>query len=250
MCMKVPRTSFVLFALALGVCAASSPGASRKTKCSELVVRLFQKGIHRRDSIGVHGTSLQAIEHILQTGRLLPSVGAGNEGQIYIFPNMEHPQIQHRINTSEIKVVSGILDENDPHTFAGAMTGATNYAGIKAQEHGILRELGLPITPESASHAFDYWYERDSAWQAIAYFERNGFTREQLIEARKKTLERKGVILSFGTDAFSFRLRNAARDDHGLRFEAPQGMPARVIEGIEPLGDYEYRFFERLQSQE
>ena len=56
----------------------------------------------------------------------------------------------------------------------------------------------------------------------------------------------KGVLLSISAE-LPFAI--SPGDDHqDLRIECPGGLPAKYITGIEPVGEIEFQFFERLQE--
>lgn len=229
-------------------------------KCTSLLSRIFEKGISPGNSIGFHGTSLEALQQARLDG-YLNARQEGNSKKWYFFPNLEHPKIQELIREKKIEVKEGILPEEiteDPRN--QAWEGAKQYADIIARRHRFLKTLKLDIEiyddlvlgmtfPRKTNKKM---LQKLGRYDEAIYerFRKLGISDRQVDAAAEKAGEARGVILAISPKApDKLKTENADGVDEGLRFSHPKGIDLKFIIGIEPLGDEEYQFFEALQRE-
>ena len=207
------------------------------------------------DVIGFHGTSLLSTIHLMQSGKLLPSVAQGSAnhlGFLYFFPNKDafpnHP----------------LRDSFLP--FAEAAKLPCGYAHDSTRKHYFLRELGLDPSVSENYLSAAYLLDIDmmlpgdpfahSAYQPLrARLNSIGISDEMIKKAAQDAWRRagKGVVVTLHKDCLGrFEVSDGDDADTGLmsdlKLRVPDGLPIEFLTGIEPLGDEKFMFFERLQG--
>lgn len=228
--------------------------ASRVSEC-------FQEGLSTiENSLGYHGTSIQAIQYLLREGRLPPTThascgwlgppdgesprGISGPGCFYFMPVAQHfpdhANFEHFVSTRS------------------AISLAGDYARTNAFTHALLEKLNLnfddSVHYQLCSEIAEAWIEGRTAPEArfhalqmypqLADDPRLGETRA--IAAIRQAKDARGVIIVLERCAdqiFSVVNGDVPED---LALDARNGIPLEAIRGIEPRGDAEFDFLDSL----
>jgi hypothetical protein len=203
-----------------------------------MVGEAFRKGINPRDAsvLGYHGTSIQALEHLLDTGHLTltkgsaqPFGGSFYRGRIYgfhIVPNPENPRVK------------GMEFRNPLHTgYDSPMDDALSFAKHIAHRHYTIRNLGLKMSRVAHQKAADDiiggFSTPDEAMKRV----KRGEPDPEAIQA--------GVVLAISERiADRFRIGVGA-DGNDINIETTK-LPAEYIAGIEPADDNAFKWLDSL----
>jgi GT2 family glycosyltransferase/methylase of polypeptide subunit release factors len=198
------------------------------------VVELLNSGLKDlKNAVGVHGTSIEAIMKMIETGRL-PDTGR-TPGQFFFYP-------------------TGVANSNpvDDATTYSLSNAATHYVVAKLKSAGIeltndeLEELFLYVNFINASRAnYQGLFKK---LDAKGVSERK---LDQWIKDATKKEGRGGVLLLLSKDiekdGFEVMEGESAVDTERF-INIRGGFPLKYIVGIVPVGDYEKGKFEQLRQ--
>lgn len=203
-----------------------------------LVGGAFRKGINPRDAsvLGYHGTSIQALEHLLDTGYMTLTKGSAQSfggsfyrGRIYglhIVPNPENPKVK------------GMEFRNPLHTgYDSPMDDALSFARHIAHRHHTIRSLGLKMSRVAHQKAADDIISGFSTPEEATRRVKKGEPDPKAIRA--------GVVLAISEKAADrFRI-SVGGDGNDINIETTR-LPAEYIVGIEPADDNAFEWLDSL----
>lgn len=199
------------------------------------------RGIRFEDTIGFHGTSIEAIQEAVKTGKLPISLAAQPQA-IFIFPNLKHPAVKKLIEQGKLQVIPGTVPRNSDEVGVSFLA-TQKYAKDVARRHRFLKELGLEMNKDNADWAADA-LSTDSGYSAARD---KGFSSQKARAADNAAKRAKGVVLGISSDILTEHpLHNPPAPDEGVFFNVEEGLPIRYVIGVEPVGDEEFKYFERL----
>ncbi len=204
------------------------------------VAELFEAGLDSEDVFGYHGTSIEAMQKLAETGRL-PN-GGRHPGRLYIVP------------------MSNKLNPFTPRE------DAESYADWNAKKHFIRSYLPFEPTAEDMENLSEYCSSnmggkmREVDYQIldakgeirrlIEKCEKNGLGEDQLVKLRRKAKSRKGVIIALSNSLSSdFELKSQENVPKECYIEVPDGLPIEYVTGIEPVGQYEWDALAKMQKK-
>jgi hypothetical protein len=203
------------------------------------VAAAFQKGIDPNDPevLGYHGTSLQAIQHLIQTGSLTVTKGTasvfgsdhykGRTYGIHLVPNPRNPKVMAMEFRSPLH-----------RGFKTPMDDATGWATHIADRHHIMKTHGLDlskITHHRAADDIQSLVDPDKATRGI----RRGKPDAAAI--------RGGVVLAISQRVMErFRI-GVGGDGNDINIESTE-LPVEFITGIEPENDAAYGWLDGLSQ--
>ncbi|MGV8172171.1 MAG: hypothetical protein ACP5OA_05780 [Candidatus Woesearchaeota archaeon] len=178
----------------------------------------------------LHGTSIEATIHLLETGIFDYKIGKRNTApryQNYLFfaPNGKY------FEGNKIGVDTEICE------WKNSLNWATLYAKGVADDHYIQTVAGF--RPEHISELCEGWDEGVEKL-LLPEFEQHGFNRKYLKNLLKETEKRKGVLLGFNEKIFEKNIEQG-KDDPNLEvcMYLPKGITIEYLSGIQPLGPIE-----------
>lgn len=229
------------------------------TNVKETVHNLFSAGIQNRETLlGFHGTSWEAIKHLLTTGKLPPSnsknreAGDHSPGKIYFaltknaLPN--HPlagtfwsTVQDAFDEAkgyadDVGVVHGFiqhlnLDLNDRMLTTGCRSAAS---GARTNPHGI----------DNMEEFFRLMHEPNG----YRYLSNLGISDSAIWSAMQIAKVRNGIVLGLKqTIMHTFQVLEGNKNNRDLSIVCPDGLPVEFISGLEPIGQFEYNQLDALQ---
>ncbi len=205
---------------------------NRKKKLASL----FESGLDSEDCIGYHGTSLEALEYMIEHGYLPGNSDQDKINAIHFYPLRSAFKDVHS-NTP--------LEENVVKEAAG-------YASDISGEHYFLKKLNIPFDNEETRLKSRYLVigcpnDPSDPNAEYNYFLKMGVDKRALDEALFEARKRKGVVLSFNNEIVkSFKIMPG--DPGDLKIITPNGLSLDYISGIEPMGQKEWDYLEKLQK--
>lgn len=185
------------------------------------IAQLFEIGLNSDDVYAWHGTTIEAIQHLAETGKLPAS---GSYGDKFFY------------------VPEGI------GSYEGDQQQAETYAGINAVKYYLLNKLTFkPRNMENFMHMFvnDELFD-----EFIQEATENGMTEKDIRRIiREAEARRKGVLLTLSKrlkEDFE-EISEGFGDEHCVITQG--GFSIDYITGIEPLGQYEWEELEKLQQK-
>lgn len=186
----------------------------------KMVANLFESGLQRQDIGGFHGTTIEAIRHLANFGTL-PTTGT--YADVFYFAQIDDKnQAQDQIKR------------------------ATAYAEWNAKKRFILDRL--PFKPKDPE-VFMYALASDKLYDEIALESiSHGMTKDQLARLfnSANSSNRRGVLLSLSSDILQLPLSH--EDENQSSTVIPGGLSINYINGIEPLGQYEWDVLVEMQD--
>lgn len=187
------------------------------------------------DTVGFHGTSLDAVQIMMQTGYLPTGVGEMNEGAIYFNP------LPSTLRASNWKC-------DLPRSEQDAIENAKDYAGLLGRGHWVAHRAGAQDFNSAVSVCREAIVVESTIRDFPKHFgeewSRSGLDQSTLCHFISQSSSVKGVLLYLNPTVYhDFRVCEAISGDQGFRIMAPEGLPLRCISGIVPLGAYEKDFF-------
>jgi len=214
-------------------------------KRKEHLAKAFEAGLDDIENIiGFQGTSLEAIESLVETGRMPGYTGVDNEfmqkGDLHFYPV--------KSKFEEHSLAETFLDDDK-----GIET-ASLYADSIAGEHFLLKKLGIDIGDErykedARTLASDFYApEREEIYKR---FIEDGFDKKILDSAIKGAKKRKGVIISLSDKILKkYSPSPGDKNEGDLKINFPDGFDYSYISGLEPVGQEEWEYFEKLQKKD
>lgn len=197
------------------------------------VVNLFESGLERKsEAFAMHGTSLEAIQHLIETG-VMPAEGR-LPGEFY-FLSLER------------------------HGVTEAMKGAVAYAQWNANKHYISDRLPFELNKALFEGLSQFVADTAIAQGQSEHFDQfldaalqHEISRKQLTAWLMESIKNRGGVVILIDPRAEQDFKTHYDDDpnmDGDYLRAPEGLPLEYIIGIEPQGDYEYEFLEALQAE-
>ena len=203
----------------LSMCRDLSKERNQKT-----VLNLSLKEVLTPKSSAFHGTSLEAIKILYETG-YLPILTDG----LYFFLN---PELDVSKILLELKAEDIVYE---PASASEAYLRAKNYARTVAGDTRLVKlYLGTEYTHES----------RDRMMQAE---DLEKIPAALLSEAKLA----KGFVVVFNRELIKLRVKlpSSSRGDDGFRVLHPKGIPLEMIAAIKPVGTQEIEFINQLNKE-
>jgi hypothetical protein len=215
-----------------------------KKEVEEHLVEVFEKGLEDEECIGYHGTSLEAVEYMLEHGHLPGSCEADSEygyekGSLFFYPRKaafpDYPGSENFFDNDE-----------------DAIRDTKVYADIIARFHYIVKALGLDLGNPEHQYLGRVLGEGDSpeAEEIIAkLITERGKTRQEIKDILRDAQKRKGVVISLDKKILEKHKLGAGDDSlagQDLRVICPEGLDFMNISGLEPAGQEEWDFFKTL----
>ena len=209
------------------------------TKRENHLIDIFDLGLDGEDVIGYHGTSLESIEYLIENGHL---PGATEDiilrrGDLYFYPRKKMFQEHHLA-----------------HTFfdSEAIEKTEEFASIIAQEHYLMKHLGLDMNDQSmrrlAKGMLLFDMEQEEAYEELG---KMGFSPEQLDEALEQAEERSGIVLALDKKILQhFNPEDGDENEGDLKINCPDGLDYSYFSGLKPISDQEWDFFENLRKKD
>lgn len=207
------------------------------------LVELFEAGMDSKECIGCHGTSMESVEFLIEHGHLpggkFEHIGS-EERWIYFFPEESHfPDVPKEKKFRKID----------------ALKEAAGYADAIAKSHFLLKTLGLDIENEefecvARGLATDNPNDINDPDAEYNFFIKMGIDKKQLKKTVKEARKRKGVVLGFSEKLLEGHLvMPGDSGENDLRISVPEGLKFEYLSGLEPMGDEEWEYFEKLQEE-
>ncbi len=238
-------------------------------------IRMYFESVFDTDILGVHGTSLEAIEKALASGHLKPSLV--NRLPMLYFEPLCILKPSHR------KYYDALKEEQ----VATAME-TLSYAYNNGQLHSVVKNLNLPSDCSEVNNLlFDLVLENFESYRYNEVLDTSGdshwwlrfnalttaidhrdastvtnpdlketaelllqyeITSQQLREATLKAHRRLGIILLFHRNAAKNRKisigKGSTSDTEGHQLQIqPEGLPLQDVKAIIPLGEEEIAYF-------
>ena len=188
------------------------------------IVRLFEKGLDDGSSIGLHGTSLEAILHLSRYGRL---PNTGRETDKFYF---------HLLQSQEFNPV---LEE------------AKIYAKWNALNQYLKQKLPFEPDPEELA-SIRLVDEFEELPKLAEQCKRHGITEGQInrwIDEFEHSNSR-GVVISVARRlAKDFKIEKGEGNPLERYVRIPSGLRLDYIRGIEPIGQYEWDKLIEIQDR-
>ncbi len=188
---------------------------------------------------GIHGTSIEAITHIIQNGVLPGRNPIDREmhyepGDISFFPTYMLRPVAERVKLRFSRGPTVMIDD------------VRGYAKLISTEHGLLTRFGYQVgNPDGVRAVKDLiWYEERDRLR------NHGNTDAQIDNVLKEVSTLKGFLLGFSPDiqnapGLEFTKGDPEEGDINIRTNA-RGLSYRYISGIQPLGPIEKDFLDSL----
>ena len=217
---------------------------------SRYIALMMERGLEDQGAIiGYHGTNLFSIEEALRTGLLPTSRWKGGETHEGLF-FLPVP----RIELQNLGVVFSSHKE--------AIHEASIFARMSAREFAFYHSLGLDsCSPKVASGLNEFLvsdHRIDLLFEALG----KKVPRIKLYEKREEALalqevhDSQGIVVGI-SERILGKMRiteggdSVSRDSplkEDCRIHCPDGLPIEFLGGIEPMGQWECRYFESLQD--
>ena len=212
----------------------------------EDLTRAYNDGFSKTGEIlGVHGTSIYALEHVITHGRLLPSgiEGGYYPGSIYFYPWTD------MVSTAELPSVDTV------HSPEAIISEATKYARGKAIEHGLLTHLQLSFDDPKhiglgvevgLAYAFENIPIEVSLKRILPEVTSMGIAERlsDIPSVAADLMKNQGILIAINRHALhNFEISLGDVDDD-LCIRVNEGLPVRYFCGLLPLGVREREWFD------
>jgi len=216
----------------------------------ERVDTLLRSGLRDSpDCMGVHATSVEALEFLVEQGKL-----SGTSGEI----DPRFAKFAQPGDTFFVPIKGRVPDtqlEDPMMPFGDVLKEVGHYASGIAQEHYFHRLLGIDLSNTrlkdlSRNAEFDLMKSADNITPRIAYFaQQAGVSNEKLIELWSLSKKRQGVFVGLsnrllqrlGEDDSSYLI--PGDDITDLRINVPGGITIDDLTGIQARTQEEEKFF-------
>ena len=224
----------------------SEGGNQEKQEKIKRVIQLFEAGLDSPDCIGYHGTSLEAMDFLIEHGHL-PGGGydkgsttdiPDGEKYLYFFPK--------KSEFSKHELADSFLEDEE------ILEETKGYSQGIAGSHYLLKKLGLNIDDQDLEFKARCLTGRIpiDAEEEYQHFIGLGINEKVLDKTIEEAKKRRGVILVLSKKVLeSHVISNGDEEGGDLRILIPEGLTLEFLSGIEPVGQEEYRYFATLQKQ-
>ena len=225
------------------------------------LVSLIKGEIDKRETVLLHGTSVEAALSLLENGDLKPepqfvdsrdSLDLLSKDYLYVFPNPQKLR-GHKLYC----IYKSLSWEED------IFDAALRFSQENAYSHYIVSKVGFwprninsisLLSKKEASEMSDFGTYRRRIKDYLSDLKEKGFSRKQALKFLEEARERKGVLLGFSKDILELHIEvSDAVADESARLYTPNGLEGKYVNAIVPLGDMEReeleRFVQTLQNQ-
>ncbi|MDP1722553.1 MAG: hypothetical protein Q8L37_05070 [Candidatus Gottesmanbacteria bacterium] len=210
-----------------------NPNWLRPSPIIDHIKNQYRTGLRPDGCLGYHGTSIQTLQNVLETG-VVPGV-----------TGKENPTRFNRPHNGDLYFWPSDYEELDQNAIALA----ASYATAIAQSHALLQLLKLDATHDTYARAARNIL-RDSPEFQNEYMEMLGVSLDPsaLQEYMRQAMQYKGVVIGINSYAqLKYHVVDVEPDDDGCRLETNgEGLPYHFIHGIEAMGPMEREFLDTL----
>lgn len=204
------------------------------------VAELFEIGLDDEEqTAGYHGMSLETLQFLIEQGHM---------------PGYSRPEASSFVDPGDLFFVA--IPECFPNFDKLTQTGqyespdqhAAGYANDLGKNHYILKQLGLPFNDTQLLRAVMQAENDPESFELL--LEKSGKTRAEIQKIFRDAKKRKGIVIALSKDLFTpEKLIRYGNDEADLRIQIPQGLTLEHIVGIEPQGQAELKFLQKLQEK-
>ncbi|MGV8172066.1 MAG: hypothetical protein ACP5OA_05220 [Candidatus Woesearchaeota archaeon] len=190
-----------------------------------------------KETVLIHGTSIEATIHMLETGVFDYKIHREDKAQryknyLYFAPNGRY------FERNNIGV------DVDECTWKNSLSEAEIYAKWVADDHYIQSVAGF--RPEYISELCEGW-NWDIEKLLLPEFKLHGFNSVYLRKLLKDTDKRKGVILGFNEKILEKNIEKGRDAPHKeVCIYLPNGISIEYISGIQPIGEIEAQILRNI----
>ncbi len=214
------------------------------------LARLLETGLDDEEhTLGYHGTSLEAVRRIVETGKLDGGLQQWHAhlkhgpipGDLYFFPR--------RANATSHPREGDVSDDEE------AIGSAETYAAMLGRAHHFLAYLELPFNVETVEEAHSIFDHIEiAAKHARQFFLDRGIDAARIRKAERAAEHRQGIVLALHTDLLqSYTVLPTENTDPqwppDSKIHCPDGLSYRLLAGLEPQGQDEWDFCKQLQQE-
>jgi len=211
------------------------------------LVSLIKDEIDKRETVLLHGTSVEATLSLLRNGILAPepqfvdsqdTLDSALKDYLYFFPN---PQ---KLRGHELYNVYNHLSWEED-----IFDAALEYSQKNAYSHYIVSNVGFwprnidsieLLSKKDAREMNDFGTYRRRVKDYLSDLKEKGFSRKEALKLLEEARERKGVLLGFSKDILKLPIeRSDVNPDGSVQLCAPYGLDGKYVIAIVPLGDIE-----------
>ncbi len=209
----------------------------------QALVKLFEAGLDdEEETIGYHGTSLEAIQYMIKNGHLPGGMAVSPQGEavqgdtLFFYPAPGYkPILQFETNDAVIDA-------------------CRSYAGILAEVHYAMGKFGLDINDwqqVSMIKSLVVLGRGDPEFdEASAFLQARGFKKNYIFKIIREAEQRKGVVLALSKKMLDrYSPQDAGETGAEYMVHIPEGLNVSEICGLDVKGQQEWDFFAKLQEQ-
>lgn len=195
------------------------------------------------ECVGYHGTSLEAVEYMVENGALL--------GRTFQSDRL----VESRLGDFSFHPIKGKVGHALEDTFLDldeAFERVVDYALINARKHAFLKTMGFDISDEvrgyDATILTDSFYNREQETMFDTYVG-EGFSKQKLRTAVSFARDRRGFVLGLDEKIVSrYDLLEGDENEGDLCIHCPDGLPYRLVSVIIPMGGIEEEYLLGLEE--
>ncbi len=211
-----------------------------KQQREKQVVELFEMGLDdEENTAGYHGMSLETLQFLIEQGHI---PGYSREevsslvepGDLFFVAIPEcFPEFDKLIQTNR-------YESPDKH--------AAGYANDLGKSHYILKQLGLPLNNTEIMVAVIQAEDDQESFDLLV--QKSGKKIDEIKKIFRDARKRKGIVVALSKSLFTSDKHIRYGDDEAdLRIQLPNGLTLKDIVGIDPQGQEELKFLEKLQEK-
>ncbi|MDP2630131.1 MAG: hypothetical protein Q8P56_01865 [Candidatus Uhrbacteria bacterium] len=219
---------------------------------TERVIAMAELGIDKVDSIGLHGTSIQAIQHSIDYGVMPGGVikdarGQYTHGDLFYYPlgGPTQPEQERKRIVREAEMYAGITARN--HFTVDAL----HLDFGNAEQHFLAGEFSYKQKIK--------WSDEDvlNAFKRFVHIRLGGHGKKEDIEQLRDEVERvakeawahKGVVIALSPrTGVDFEVKPGDPGEDDVRISCPSGLSLEYISGISSRGEREEEYISSLKK--
>jgi hypothetical protein len=219
-------------------------GEKEKNEYRRKILKAFEKGIEDEGSvIGYHGTSLEAVKVLLETGKMPGYTGRDDNfmkrGDLNFYP------LKSKLQDHSLKET--FLDKEE------TLKKTASYAESVSESHYLLKSLEIEIDDKNCEEAARLlcspFLEEDEEREMRQRFLGRGINEKELDEAIEKASGKNGVIITISDNILGrYEILPGDQGEGDLKINFSNGFSVDYIEGIKPIGKENINFFEELKD--
>ena len=204
------------------------------------VAELFEVGLNDEEqTAGYHGMSLETLQFLIEQGHM-PGYSREEASSLVEPGDLFFVAIPECFPNFDKLTQTGRYESPDQH--------AAGYANDLGKDHYILKQLGLPFNDTQLLMAVMQAEDHSESFELL--LEKSGKTRAEIQKTFRDAKKRKGIVIALSKDLFTpEKLVRYGDDEADLRIQIPQGLTLEHIVGIEPQGQEELKFLQKLQEK-